>query len=119
MPEVVYSPHLQSAAGFRDPVPFAWLYLQKKKESSFPHPRALAVTLISLSPCQTSTENKQPQTSAVRAGFQRGFLHPTPLDSPSSLRCDGKRVSPGCLLRKVGKPAVCFQPEFRRGRAWS
>lgn len=64
------------------------------------------------SPRQTSTENKQPQTSAVRAGFQRGFLHHTPLDSPCSSRHDGKQVSPGCLLRKVGKPTVCFQPQI-------
>ena len=43
--------------------------------------------------CQTSTGDKQPQISAVRAGSQRGFLHPTPLNSPSSLRCEGKKIS--------------------------
>lgn len=44
--------------------------------------------------CQTSAENKQPQISAVRAGSQRGFSYPTPLNSPSSLRHEGKEISP-------------------------
>lgn len=44
--------------------------------------------------CQTSVENKQPQISAVRAASQRRFSHPTPLNSPSSLRHEGKEIPP-------------------------
>lgn len=86
---------------------------KKKKKKFLPTPPSPRRDPDLSSPCQTSTENKQPQTSAVRAGFQRGFMHPTPLDSPCSLRQDGKQISPGCLLRKVGKPTVCFQPQIQ------
>lgn len=56
-----------------------------------------------LSPCHdpvfffplfwTSMENKQPEILSVRAGSQKGFLHPTPLNSPSNLRHEGKEIS--------------------------
>ena len=44
--------------------------------------------------CQIGVQNKQPQILALRDGSQWGFSRPTSLNSLSSLRCEGKEISP-------------------------